>query len=119
MVKLAQDIFFSGIRRFYPPLRHWFLNPPNPFAKGKTNRVSYDGRIDEYLGTKDHVSVELHYHAPHYFASTSLAPQLATEAETVDGGFVGPWVNRFNWDHTFAPTLLNNINYGYLDFRGR
>lgn len=93
-----------------------------PIASGSlvptTNRVSYDARIDEYIGDKEHVSAELHYHKPHYFARTSLTPQLATEAEVVNGGFVGPWVNRLNWDHTFTPTLLNNLNYGYLDFRG-
>jgi hypothetical protein len=116
--------------------KQWFQFLPNPTFDGPlnnlvglplasgslrptTNRVSYDARIDEYVGTKEHISVELHYHAPHYFASTSLTPELATEAETVDGGFVGPWVNRLNWDHTFTPTLLNNVNYGYLNFRGR
>ena len=35
-----------------------------------------------------------------------------------DGGEIGPWVNRVNYDHTFSANLLNNLNYGYLDFRG-
>jgi hypothetical protein len=93
-----------------------------PTASGSlrptVNRLSFDARIDENLGEKDHFSVELHYHEPHFFARDSLPPQLATQAETVNGGFVGPWVNRVNWDHSFAPTLLNNVNYGYLNFRG-
>jgi len=46
---------------------------------------------------------------------------LAISSETLllpDGGEIGPWVIRANWDHTFTPNVLNNFNYGYLDFRG-
>ena len=25
------------------------------------------------------------------------------------------WVNRFNWDHIFSPTLLSHFAYGYLN----
>jgi hypothetical protein len=35
-----------------------------------------------------------------------------------EGGSQGPWINRFNWDHTFSPTLINTFNFGYSNERG-
>ena len=58
------------------------------------------------------MSVSLwHQRAPAKFYST-LPHELANET------FSDPqnsWVNRFNWDHTFGPNLLNHLAFGYLN----
>ncbi len=69
-------------------------------------------RFDTYAGQRDHMSVSLwHQRAPKKFFST-LPHELANEE------FSDPqnsWVNRFNWDHTFGPNLLNHLAFGYLN----
>jgi hypothetical protein len=35
-----------------------------------------------------------------------------------DGGEIGPWNWRINWDHTFSSNLLNSMTYGYMNMRG-
>lgn len=81
-------------------------------------KTSYDIRFDHYAGSKDHIAVNVHYHVPTFRKVSYLPGPLATERYITDGGSVGPWVERLNWDHTFTPTLLNNLNFGYLNFRG-
>ncbi|MBM3726053.1 MAG: TonB-dependent receptor [Acidobacteria bacterium] len=82
-------------------------------------RMAYDGKIDHYIREKDRISVVLHYHAPIYSKLSYLPPQLANERFIDQGGAVGPWANRLNWDHTFSPTFLTNVNVGYMNMRGR
>jgi hypothetical protein len=69
-------------------------------------------KIDEYVGTKDHFSATIwRQKTPAKFATT-LPAQIANET------FSDPqdsWVNRFNWDHTFSPTVLNHFAFGYLN----
>ena len=69
-------------------------------------------KIDMYVGDNDHFSGTLwRQKTPAKFFST-LPAQLANE------DFSDPqnsWVNRFNWDHTFSPTLLNHFAFGYLN----
>jgi hypothetical protein len=86
---------------------------------GTDYRQNYDVRIDDYLGQKDHVAVTLHYHDTVFLKVTTLPAAVSNDYYLLpDGGEIGPWVNRVNWDHTFSPNILNNLNYGYLDFRG-
>lgn len=112
-IKFLPNPTFTGAQNNYIGL---------PVASGSTNpsfdRVSYDARVDEYLGDKDHLSVEIHFHQPHYLAADSLPFQLATTSTVSHGGYVGPTMDRLNLDHTFSPTLLNNFNIGYTDYRG-
>lgn len=86
---------------------------------GTDYRQNYDVRIDDYIGSRDHVAVTLHYHDTVFLKVTTLPAQISNDSYLLpDGGEIGPWVNRVNWDHTFSPNILNNLNYGYLDFRG-
>ncbi len=86
---------------------------------GTDHRQNYDIRIDDYLGQKDHVAVTLHYHDTVFAKVSTLPRPISNDTYLLpDGGEIGPWVNRLNWDHTFSPNILNNLNYGYLDFRG-
>ncbi len=60
-----------------------------------------------------------HYHDTVFLKVSTLPPPISNDIYLLpNGGEIGPWVNRVNWDHTFSPNILNNLNYGYLDFRG-
>jgi hypothetical protein len=86
---------------------------------GTNYRQNYDIRIDDNLGQKDHIAVTLHHHNTVFLKVTNLPAEISNDSFLLpDGGEIGPWVNRVNYDHTFSPNLLNNLNYGYLDFRG-
>lgn len=111
-IKYLPNPTFAGIQANYVGL------PLNIGYTPSFNRVSYDARVDENIGNKDHVSVEIHFHQPTALAADSLPYQLATSYTLNHGGYVGPWMDRINWDHTFSPTLLNNVNLGYLNYRG-
>ena len=117
--------------------KQWFQYLPTPTFGGALNnylspvpisdisgagtnyRQNYDVRIDDYLGERDHVAVTLHYHDTVFSKVSTLPAPISNDIYLLpDGGEIGPWVNRLNWDHTFSPHVLNNLNYGYLDFRG-
>jgi hypothetical protein len=69
-------------------------------------------KIDQYFGTKDHIAATIwRQMTPAKFLSL-LPLQIATES------FSDPqnsWVNRLNYDHTFSPTILNHMAFGYLN----
>jgi Carboxypeptidase regulatory-like domain len=86
---------------------------------GTDHRQNYDARIDDYFGQKDHFSLTFHNHNTVFAKVTNLPPQISNDSYLLpNGGEIGPWVSRASWDHTFSPNVLNNLNYGYLDFRG-
>ena len=107
---LAQE----WLRFLPPPTREGplanYTAPPIPFGFGEQNY--FFGRFDTYLGQKDHVAVSVwHQRIPKDLQSV-LPEQLSAEV------FDDPqnsWVNRLNWDHTFGPTLLNHLSFGYLN----
>ncbi len=67
---------------------------------------------DYYFRDKDHFAASIWYQgAPPKYAST-LPIQIANESMSFPQF---AFVNRFNWDHTFSPTLLNHVSYGYLN----
>ena len=87
--------------------------PPNP-PTGTVNADStvFDLRVDHYWKEADHFSVTVHY-----FGSFGNN-QTIYPAEIASNSFRMPnydFANRFNWDHTFRPNLLNNFNLGYND----
>jgi hypothetical protein len=82
------------------------------------HRFSVDTRIDEYLGDKDHISAVIHYRDTVFRRSSTLPEIIASEGFITEGGQIGPWVLRLNYDRTFSPTLLNSLNVGYHNFRG-
>jgi hypothetical protein len=106
----------------FPGALNNYVSPvpiPDLSGAGTDHRQNYDIRIDDYLGQKDHVAVTLHYHDTVFAKVSTLPPQISNDIYLLpDGGEIGPWVNRVNWDHTFSPRILNNLNYGYLNFRG-
>ncbi len=107
--------------------RGWFKFLPTPTSSGPLNNYlvatpvpdsilagadHYLGKLDQYIGTKDHMALTIWRQTTPAKFNSVLPLQLANET------FSDPqdsWVNRFNWDHTFSPTLLNHFATGYLN----
>ncbi len=105
----------------------WFKFLPNPTSPGPLNNYlvptpvpdtilaganHYLGKIDQYIGQSDHMSATIWRQTTPAKFFSELPQQLASET------FSDPqdsWVSRFNWDHTFSPTLLNHFAFGYLN----
>lgn len=113
----------SRINRLVQP---WLAALPTPTSGGPLNNYLapaipdtilgnsdyYMGRYDVQLGSSNHMFASIwHQRAPAKFAST-LPQSISNES------FSDPqnsWVNRFNYDRIFSPTLLNHMSMGYLN----
>ena len=105
--------------------KQWFQYLPTPTFSGPLNNYVVpvpvpdtvfsdssllDTRVDHYLGDKDHFTSTVHYHGSAGSGASNLPRALASEQPYgVNYGFL----DRASWDHTFTPTLLNNLNLGY------
>jgi len=103
----------------------WFKFLPTPTFSGPLNNYIVpiavpqtvfgdqsllDVKVDHTWRDKDHFSVTVHYHGSSQPRISELPIQIANEQPYwVNYGFL----DRFNWDRTFTPTLLNNFNFGY------
>lgn len=105
----------------------WFKFLPDPTNNGALNNYlapkpvpdallahtnDYTGKIDEYLGDRDHWAYSFYIQRTSPNKQSLLAPQLA------NGSFADPEnaiIERLNWDHTFSPTVLNHAAFGYLN----
>jgi hypothetical protein len=103
----------------------WFKYLPTPTFSGPLNNYIVpiavpqtvfgdqsllDVRVDHYWRDKDHFAVTVHYHGSSQPRISELPVQIANEQPYwVNYGFL----DRFNWDHTLTPTVLNNFNLGY------
>jgi Carboxypeptidase regulatory-like domain len=87
-------------------------------GSGTNHRQSFDVRVDEYWRERDHMAVIVHNHSTVFSNLSNLPAPISYDAYLLPPGEIGPWIVRFNWDHTFSPTLLNNLNYGYNVYRG-
>lgn len=87
--------------------------PPNP-PTGTVNADStvFDLRVDHYWKDSDHFAVAVHYFGS--FGNNQTLYPAVIAAESFRKPNVN-FANRFNWDHTFRPNLLNNFNLGYND----
>jgi hypothetical protein len=88
-----------------------FLAPP--ISDGiLSNLNEYLFRADHYWGDKDHFFFTIWRQLTQPINQCQLPVQLCTDspANPEDA-----WVNRFNWDHIFTPTLLSHFAYGYLN----
>lgn len=93
------------------PVNNYLVPKPVPdILLGRTNNWLI--KADHYVGDKDHFSGSYYYQG--------AAPQFNSQlpAQLADEDFTAPqysFVTRFNWDHTFSPTVLNHFAGGYLD----
>ena len=107
--------------------QNWFKYLPNPTSAGPLNNYlvptpvpdsiladanHYLIKIDQYVGTKDHFAGTI------WRQETPVKFNCALPVTICDGTLSHPqdsWVNRINWDHTFSPTILNHLAFGYLN----
>lgn len=103
----------------------WFQYLPNPTSPGPLNNYlapaqpaflgtdaySVTEKIDQYLGSKDHVSEMFYYKYLPRTTFTSL-PETISDAGTT---FKRTSVVRVNWDHTFGPSIVNHVTFGFQD----
>lgn len=92
-------------------INNYLIPTPIPdVLLGRTNNWLIKG--DHYVGERDHFSGSMYYQGAAPQFNCRLPVQICEEV------FTAPqysFVNRFNWDHTFSPTLLNHFAGGYLD----
>lgn len=85
--------------------------PPQAVPDIILSHTNYlDVRIDHYILSKDHVSYSVYYQGAHALHASYLP---VPESNTVYAAPEYTFVDRFNWDHTFGPALLNNFRFGY------
>jgi len=116
-----QNSVASGFLKYLPaPTFPGALNNfvPSKGGGGLDHKDAFDFRFDEYLGEKDHIAVNIHYHIPRYLIQSYLPLPISNNNYGTGGGGTGPWSHRVNWDHTITPSLINNFNIGYMDMSG-
>jgi hypothetical protein len=85
-----------------------YLAPAQPAFLG-TDAYSVLEKVDQYLGAKDHISEMFYYKYLPPTTFTSL-PQTISDSGTT---FKKTSLLRVNWDHTFSPTVVNHVAFGY------
>jgi len=87
--------------------------PPVPITTiAFANSDAWDVRVDQYWKEKDHFSAIVHYRG------TLPAPATLVPAPIANSSYRAPnysFVDRAIWDHTFSPTKILNVTFGYLD----
>ena len=72
----------------------------------------WDMRGDQYYGDKDHFELTYHYRGSLPFTQHAFPEEIDTNNTRIPNY---SHIARFNWDHTFSPSLLNHFALGYLD----
>jgi hypothetical protein len=114
--RLASSLAQGWLKYLPTPDLPGILNnytPPKP-PTGTVNADStvFDLRVDHYVGSNDHFSVTVHYFGSFGNNVPILTPQIDSVQYRLPNY---DFANRFNWDHTFRPNLVNNFNIGYND----
>ena len=87
-----------------------FLAPAQPAFLG-TDAYSITEKIDQYLGSKDHVSEMFYYKSLPRTTFSSLPATISNSGTS----YKRTSVLRVNWDHTFSPNLVNHVGFGFQD----
>jgi len=105
--------------------KQWFQYLPNPTSPGAVNNYlapaqpaflgtdaySVMEKVDQYLGSKDHISEMFYYKYLPLTTFTGL-PEVISDTGTT---FKRTSVLRLNWDHTFSPNTVNHAAFGFQD----
>jgi carboxypeptidase family protein len=105
--------------------KQWFQYLPDPTSPGPLNNYlapaqpnflgtdayTITEKIDQYVGSKDHFSEMFYYKYLPRTTFTTL-PEPISDSGT---SFKRTSVLRVNWDHTFSPTLVNRVAFGFQD----
>ncbi|MFN7999182.1 MAG: carboxypeptidase regulatory-like domain-containing protein [Bryobacteraceae bacterium] len=95
-----------------------FTPRKTPATEQTANTWLFDLRVDHLVGDKDRF-----YFVWHDWVSPNVDPQLSSLlalqiSATGTNTHNSQKLLRGSWDHTFSPTLLNNLNLGYNNIRG-
>jgi hypothetical protein len=93
-----------------PGPQHNYLAPAQPAFLG-TDADTVMEKVDQYLGSKDHISEMFYYKYLPLTTFTSL-PQVISDTGTT---YKRTSVLRVNWDHTFSPNTVNHVAFGFQD----
>ncbi|HVZ16495.1 MAG TPA: carboxypeptidase-like regulatory domain-containing protein, partial [Terriglobales bacterium] len=85
-----------------------YLAPAQPAFLG-TDADSVMEKVDQYLGTKDHISEMFYYKYLPPTTFTGLPETISNTGTT----FKKTSVLRVNWDHTLNPRMVNHLAFGY------
>jgi hypothetical protein len=85
-----------------------YLAPALPAFLG-TDAYSITEKIDEYIGSKDHISEMFYYK---YLPRTTFST-LPVTISSSGTSFKRTSVWRVAWDHTFSPRLVNHLAFGF------
>jgi hypothetical protein len=105
--------------------KQWFQYLPNPTFPGALNNYvapalpaflgtdayTITEKIDEYLGSNDRISEMFYYKYLPKTTFTTLPAAISNSGTS----FKRTSVWRVNWDHTFRPTLVNHVAFGFQD----
>jgi hypothetical protein len=105
--------------------QQWFQFLPTPTSPGALNNYvapaipaflgtdaySITEKIDQYIGSKDHISEMFYYKYLPRTTFTAL-PETISDSGT---SFKRTSVLRVNWDRTFSPRLVNHLGFGFQD----
>ncbi len=90
---------------------NYLLSKPVPDTLTSNSNV-YMFRLDHNWGDSDHFYFFWWRQFTGFNKATELPTAIATESPTRPQN--SP-ISRFNWEHTFSPTLLNHMTFGYLN----
>lgn len=104
--------------------QQWMKFLPTPTSSGPVNNYLSTPVSDGILSNVNHFLYKIDYYwseNDHMFATiwrqqTQVNEQCALPVQLCTSSPANPedaWVSRFNWDHTFSPTLLSHFAYGY------
>ena len=85
-----------------------YLAPPTPNFLG-TNAYSFTEKVDENIGSKDHISEMFFYKYLPETTFTTLPVQISNSGTS----YKRTAVLRINYDHTFNPRIVNHFAFGY------
>jgi hypothetical protein len=116
--RLVNSIAHEWLQYVPSPNRSGVINNyevPVPITEiAFANSNAWDVRADQYIGDKDHVAVTVRYRGTLPFEQSRLPREISTDSYR-EPNFSN--IVRVNWDHTFRPNLLHNLNLGYLNLR--
>jgi len=87
-----------------------YLAPAQPDFLG-TDAYSITEKVDEYIGSRDHISEMFYYK---YLPKTTFTTLPATISDS-GTSFKRTSVLRVAWDHTLSPKLVNRLAFGFQD----
>jgi hypothetical protein len=103
--------------------KQWFQFLPTPTSLGALNNYvapavpaflgtdayTITEKIDQYIGSKDHIAEMFYYK---YLPRTTFTTLPVTISDS-GTSFKRTSVLRVNWDHTFTPRLVNHLGFGF------